>query len=177
MRYIGAYRYPAVATAMMKMLKLLLAATGVIALASAAQAAELRCPSNFPSAAAGSSDPVERNKALVKSLFDIIYGTSLDQIGRINDLVAEDYIQHNPRVEQGREGLRKLLVQIVPEPKELKPADCRSITFIAEGDYVVRQEVRANGMLVDIFRVKDGKLQEHWDAFRFAPDARRIPGF
>lgn len=120
---------------------------------------------------------IEKNKAAVTRLFDIIYGASLDDIALIDGLVAEDYIQHNPLAGQGREGLRGFLHKIVPEPKELDPADTLWVNLIAEGDYVVRQEVRRNGMLVDIFRVKDGLLQEHWDAFRFAPDARKIPGF
>lgn len=119
----------------------------------------------------------EKNKGLVTTLFDIIYGTSLVDIALIDRLVAEDYIQHNPLVGQGREGLRSFLHQIVPEPKELDAVGTLAVNLIAEGDYVVRQEMRTNGMLVDIFRVKDGLLQEHWDAFRFEPGARRIEGF
>jgi predicted SnoaL-like aldol condensation-catalyzing enzyme len=123
-----------------------------------------------------SSHELENNKRLVRELFDIIYGTSLEAIDRIDALVAEDYVQHNPRAEQGREGLRRFLNIIVKSP-ELNPADTQSVTFIAERDMVVRQEMRKEGMLVDIFRVHNGKLQEHWDAFRFAPGARVIPGF
>lgn len=123
-----------------------------------------------------SSHDLENGKRLVRQLFDIIYGTSIEAIDGIDALVAEDYVQHNPRAEQGREGLRRFLNIIVKNP-ELNPADTRSVTFIAEGDMVVRQEMREEGMLVDIFRVHDGKLQEHWDAFRFAPGARVIPGF
>jgi predicted SnoaL-like aldol condensation-catalyzing enzyme len=118
----------------------------------------------------------EYNKQLVKKLFNIIFGTSLEAIEGIDDLVAEDYIQHNPRAEQGREGLRNFCNVIIQNP-EIDPADTQSVTFIAEGNMVVRQEMRANGMLIDIFRVQDGKLQEHWDAFRFAPGAKIIPGF
>lgn len=129
-----------------------------------------------PSHAAASAD-LERNKALVRSLFDIIYGSSPEGIDKINDLVAADYIQHNPSVGQGREGLRQLLLRIASGPKELDPKDTLSVNLIAQGDFVVRQEMRTNGMLVDIFRVQDGRLQEHWDAFRFAPGADRIPGF
>lgn len=127
----------------------------------------------------GASVPseAERNKELVRALFDIIYGTSLEDIARIDDLVAEDYIQHNPSVGKGREGLRQLLRRIVPEPKALSREGTLSVNLIAEGDFVVRQEMRTDGMLVDIFRVEDGRLQEHWDAFRFAPGAKRIPGF
>ena len=129
-------------------------------------------------AAAGSESELQRNKAIVGALFAIINGTSVEDIAKIDGLVAEDYIQHNPLAGQGREGLRQFLYKIVPaEPKELPPSDMLSVNFIAEGDYVVRQEMRKNGMLVDIFRIRDGLLQEHWDAFRFAPGANRIPGF
>lgn len=125
-----------------------------------------------------SASELERNKGLVAALFAIINGTSVDDIARIDALVAEDYIQHNPLAGQGREGLRRFLHKIVPaEPKELPPEDTLWVNLVAEGDYVVRQEMRRNGMLVDIFRIRNGMLQEHWDAFRFAPGARRIPGF
>lgn len=130
-----------------------------------------------PAPVARAAPDLERNKALVRSLFDIIYGTSLEAVTKIDELVAEDYIQHNPSVGQGREGLRQLLLRVVPEPKELNPKDTLSVSLVAEGDLVVRQEMRTNGMLVDIFRIQDGKLQEHWDAFRFNPGAKRIPGF
>lgn len=124
-----------------------------------------------------SAAELERNKKLVKALFDIIFGTSLDDIAKIDQLVAEDYIQHNPRGGQGREGLRKGLMEIVPEPKELPTSGTIWVNYIAENDYVVRQEIRTEGMLIDIFRIENGMLQEHWDAFRFAPGAKRIPGF
>ena len=120
---------------------------------------------------------LERNKALVSRLFAIIYGTSLADIAKVDQLVAVDYIQHNPRATQGREGLKAFMKIIVPEPKELDPKDTLSVRYIAERDFVVRQEMRRNGMLVDIFRIENGLLKEHWDAFRFAPDATIVPGF
>jgi predicted SnoaL-like aldol condensation-catalyzing enzyme len=127
------------------------------------------------SAAQGSK--TEHNKQLVQRLFAIIYGTSLDDIALVDSLVALDYVQHQPRATQGREGLKAFLRIIVPEPKELSPKNTISVNYVAEGDYVVRQEIRKEGMLVDIFRVENGLLKEHWDAFRFAPGVKRIPGF
>ena len=151
---------------------------GAIMLATSAQGKEAHCVSKATTNPNCNSSHIERNKDLVKSLFDIINGTSVERIAEIDNLVAEDYVQHNPRVPQGREGLREFLKFIVPlEPKEIDPAGCLSVTFIGEGDYVVRQEIRTNGMLVDIFRIQNGKLKEHWDAFRFAPGAKVIPGF
>jgi predicted SnoaL-like aldol condensation-catalyzing enzyme len=120
---------------------------------------------------------LDKNKELVSRLFQIIYGTSLDDIDLIDEIVAEDYVQHNPRAHQGRSGLKEFMKVIVPEPKELDPKDTLSVTYIAEGSLVVRQEMRSNGMLIDIFRIENGLLKEHWDAFRFAPDAAIIPGF
>lgn len=78
---------------------------------------------------------------------------------------------------QGREGLKAFMRVIIPEPKELDPKDTMTVRYITEGDLVARQEMRRNGMLVDIFRVENGLLKEHWDAFRFTPDAEVIPGF
>jgi predicted SnoaL-like aldol condensation-catalyzing enzyme len=37
------------------------------------------------------------------------------------------------------------------------------VNLIADGDWVVRQEVRTDWMLIDIFRIQDGWLMEHWD--------------
>lgn len=119
----------------------------------------------------------EINKRIVERLFAIIYGTSIKDIDCIDDIVAVDYVQHNPRAAQGRAGLKEFLRVIVPPPKELDPKDTLSVTYIAEGNLVVRQEMRRNGMLIDIFRVENGLLKEHWDAFRFAPGAPTIPGF
>lgn len=125
----------------------------------------------------GAGHDLEHNKTLVRRLFKIIYGTSLADIQKIDGLVAVDYIQHNPRALPGREGLKTFMKIIVPEPKELDPKDTLRVQYIAECDLVVRQELRRNGMLVDIFRVENGLLKEHWDAFRFAPDAKVVPGF
>lgn len=120
----------------------------------------------------------ESNKKLVTDLFELIYHGKPADMPTLDRLVAADYIQHNPRAEPGREGLRKFLVFLMTQTeRELRPEDTISVTLIAEGDMVVRQEMRVNGMLIDIFRVQNGKLQEHWDAFRFAPGAKRIPGF
>lgn len=148
-----------------------------IAMASAAHGEPSHSAASQPPSVSVDAAQLERNKDVVRALFAIINGSSLDDISKIDKLVAEDYVQHNPLAGQGRQGLRQFLFKIVPEPKPLPPSDFLSVNFIAEGDYVVRQEMRKNGMLIDVFRIKDGVLQEHWDAFRFAPGAKRIPGF
>lgn len=71
---------------------------------SMAHASDLRSVLQEPAQARESRNAdfdLERNKALVRRLFDIIYGTSLADIQKIDDLVAVDYIQHNPRALPG----------------------------------------------------------------------------
>lgn len=97
-----------------------------------------------------------------------------------DELVAEDYIQHNPHAGAGRAGLRafieNLLAGGMPDV-EPQSEGGQSDRLIAEGDIVVYQKIFRDGMLVDIFRLKDGKLQEHWDAYRPNPGTERWPGF
>jgi len=50
-------------------------------------------------------EAVERNKQVVEAFVaDVAIGKRLD---RLDDLVAVDYIQHNPHAGQGREGVRE----------------------------------------------------------------------
>ena len=80
--------------------------------------------------------------------------------------VREDYIQHNPGVGQGREALKQALGQkFITDPTfrlEIK-------MLIAEEDMVavylksVDPEGNSKARVVDIYRLQDGMLAEHWD--------------
>jgi predicted SnoaL-like aldol condensation-catalyzing enzyme len=121
---------------------------------------------------------LERNKLVVRRFFEEVVQGTADDLDVVEELVAEDYLQHNPHAGQGREGLRDFFVHILSLPlsERLDPRETLQVNLIAEGDFVVRQELRTNGMLVDIFRVQNGRLQEHWDAYRPAPGTDRLPG-
>ena len=116
------------------------------------------------------TDLEEHNKQVVARFFEAVGGGNLHLL---DELVAEDYIQHNPQAGQGREGVRQFFEKMLPMPDFGE----ETVHFIAEGDLVVRQSISRFGMLVDIFRVQDGKLQEHWDAHRADPDSDPLPGF
>jgi predicted SnoaL-like aldol condensation-catalyzing enzyme len=83
----------------------------------------------------------------------------------VERLYAPDYIQHNPGIAQGRGALAKLVAQLPPgvfyEPG----------LIIAEGAYVAIHG-RIKGwapnpqVVIDIFRVENGKLAEHWDVLQ-----------
>ena len=80
--------------------------------------------------------------------------------------VREDYIQHNPGVAQGRQGL----MDGFRAKFETEPTFRLDIQMIiSDGDKVVvyLKNVDPAGTtkarVVDIYRVQDGMLAEHWD--------------
>jgi predicted SnoaL-like aldol condensation-catalyzing enzyme len=124
-----------------------------------------------------SSEEVARNKAVVEAFVaEVAIGKNLD---RLDDLVAEDYIQHNPHAGQGREGVREFFAVFHQGALDegLHPRGTIAVNLIGEGEFVVRQEIRDNGVLIDIWRVRDGMLREHWDSWRPAPGHDVLPGF
>jgi predicted SnoaL-like aldol condensation-catalyzing enzyme len=85
--------------------------------------------------------------------------------------VVESYVQHNPLVPTGREAAVKLLSE------RLRPEGTTEIKrVIAEGDLVIlhvhsRSNPEDRGRaIVDIFRVVNGKIVEHWDVIQPVPE-------
>lgn len=82
------------------------------------------------------------------------------------DCVREDYIQHNPGVGQGRTALMDAFREkFITEPDFHLEVEM----IIADGNMaaVYLRNVGADGVekckLVDIYRIEEGKLAEHWD--------------
>ena len=103
------------------------------------------------------------NKELVKTAITEAF-INRDKTA-IDKYWSDQYIQHNPQVPNGREGLRQLFGLLGPEFKY----DIGLI--VADGDFVmVHGRYMGFGpkplVAVDIFRVKDGKLAEHWDVLQ-----------
>ncbi|RVB97174.1 hypothetical protein EN883_35160, partial [Mesorhizobium sp. M7A.F.Ca.AU.002.06.1.1] len=86
---------------------------------------------------------------------------------------AEAYIQHNPTMTDGRDSVKKLLESMGVANWPKQKVDFKRV--IAEGDLVMTQVVqpRAGNMpetvIVDIFRVENGKIAEHWDVMQPVP--------
>lgn len=108
-------------------------------------------------------DRPHRNKALVLNAM-----TSLFQrrdASAVDRLYAQDYIQHNPHIPQGRDALRNIVKTLSPSV-HYEPG-----LVIAEGDLVaihgrIRGWADEPQVVIDIFRVEDGKLAEHWDVLQ-----------
>ena len=99
-------------------------------------------------------------------------------LSKIDDLMRDDYIQHNPNVPQGKAGF---VSYFTAKWKAVPDSGCSVKRIVAEGDIVMVYSVSTGthtgeGWLgapatgnklsfdvVDIFRIEDGKLAEHWD--------------
>ncbi len=90
----------------------------------------------------------------------------------IDEYVSDNYIQHSPTVKDGKAGLLEMIEFLKKIPRTGEPRS-PIVRTIADGDLVaVHLDVAFMGKriaVVDIFRVEDGKLAEHWDAAQEYP--------
>jgi predicted SnoaL-like aldol condensation-catalyzing enzyme len=108
-------------------------------------------------------DRPTRNKALVLEAM-----TSLFQrrdASAVPRLYAPDYIQHNPFIPQGRDAL-EALVSTLSDEVYYEPG-----LMLAEGDLVaihgrIRGWADVPKVVVDMFRIENGQLAEHWDVLQ-----------
>lgn len=98
-------------------------------------------------------------------------------LNNLKQFMHEDYIQHNPYVEQGSEGFKRFFqnwFNAIPDFQyELKNLIANDEFIWVYGSYSGTHSNEWLGIpathaeyqfdAVDIFRVEDGKLAEHWD--------------
>jgi len=117
----------------------------------------------------------EQNKKTVLAFYKEVHFDG-DVDGAIARYVGDTYTQHTPAAEDGVEGLRtyiKSFLKMFPNAK----GEIRRI--IADGDIVAVHAswiglISPNGDVgVDFFRLKDGKLVEHWDVIQAIPDTSK----
>lgn len=109
----------------------------------------------------------EANLALVRGLFNEVLGP-MDS-GAVDRFIAPDYIQHNPAVETGSAPLKTFLDQI----RALSPQAVHDVKrMFADGDHVIAHyHVRRwpgdkGWAVIDIFRIENGLIAEHWDVMQ-----------
>ena len=113
----------------------------------------------------------EQNKKIVVDFYEGVF--SKHQVQTYSDrYISTQYIQHNPYVADGKAPFVNYFTQYFKEHPQAKSTIKR---VIADGDLVVlhvhsTQNAQDRGeAVVDIFRVEQGKIVEHWDAVQSVP--------
>jgi predicted SnoaL-like aldol condensation-catalyzing enzyme len=110
-----------------------------------------------------SDDRPQRNKALVLEAMTSLFQRRDASV--VERLYTADYIQHNPGIPQGRAALASLVAGLSPDVF-YEPG-----LMVAEGDFVaihgrIRGWSEAPQVVIDLFRIEDGRLAEHWDVLQ-----------
>ncbi len=112
------------------------------------------------------------NKQKVLSFYKLIVGQRKAEL--ITEFVLENYKQHNPTVAQGRAGITGMINYLKTLPMPPEGAKSPIIRAIQEGDMVVThldiQFMGKHMVVIDLFKLKNGVLAEHWDAIQEVPD-------
>jgi predicted SnoaL-like aldol condensation-catalyzing enzyme len=106
----------------------------------------------------------EQNKKIVMEFYE--KAINQKDFTAASKYLGPYYTQHNQKAADGAEGLKDFIHYL----REKFPNAYSEIKRVfADGDYVILQvhAVREPGTrgiaIVDIFRLKDGKIVEHWD--------------
>lgn len=115
---------------------------------------------------------VEENKKIVTDFYNMVFRDHKVQEAA-DKYFGSKYIQHNPLVP---DGVKPFTGYFIPHFKANPEARSEIKRVIAEGDLVVlhvlsKQNKDDRGRaIVDIFRVEDGKIVEHWDVIQAIPE-------
>lgn len=136
-----------------------------------AWAAEPVVPATDQMALLKSDDPqLAANKKLVFDMWRKFI--TAFHIEAADEYLSEDYHQHSPVAASGREGVKTFFKSLNLTPKPIPDTIPNLVSIVAERDLVVLSFVRDlkdsegnpyTSTWFDMFRVKDGKIVEHWD--------------
>jgi predicted SnoaL-like aldol condensation-catalyzing enzyme len=124
-----------------------------------------------PTAYAAGANEMEENKKVVLQFYEAAINQK--DFDAASKFLGPRYIQHNPRAADGAEGLKAFLAYL----REKSPDYHSEIKRVfADGDYVILHVhnvptpgSRGNA-IIDIFRLENGKVVEHWDVRQEIPE-------
>ena len=125
----------------------------------------------MPCARAASPEQLEANKKTVAAFEDAALNRK--DFAAASKYLGPRYTQHNPTAPDGPEGLEGYIAFL----KDKFPNNRSEIKRIfADGDYVIVHDhaVREPGTpglaIVNIYKLEDGKVVEHWDVIQPVPE-------
>ncbi|MGH9044340.1 MAG: nuclear transport factor 2 family protein [Acidimicrobiales bacterium] len=119
---------------------------------------------------------VDKNKRLVTEFYETAF-VQQRQVEAADRYFGDRYIQHNPFVSDGADGFKRFFTETMPSSPDVK----YKILRVIAGDDLVAVHATINRgegpgtVLVDMFRVENDKIVEHWDVYMPIPDPAAIP--
>ena len=114
---------------------------------------------------------IEANKKAVLEFYE--KGLNQKDFDAASKYFGPKYVQHNPGAPDGIEGF-KAFIALRKEKFPNAHSDIKRI--FADGDYVILQVHNVpnpgdrGSAIVDIFRLENGKIVEHWDVVQPIPE-------
>ncbi len=115
---------------------------------------------------------LEKNKLIVREFFDLAFNQHRPA-DAVKKHMGPHYIQHNPYAGDGGEAFIRFFEAFFKKNPDYRISIKR---MIAEGDLVVVHLHAQNGTqdrgraVVDIMRLENGKIVEHWDVVQPVPE-------
>jgi predicted SnoaL-like aldol condensation-catalyzing enzyme len=113
----------------------------------------------------------EANLALVLNMYrDVLIAMDSSAVDRY---IAPDYVQHSSLAEPGVEALKAFLDKVRAESPDARQTIHRAMVDgdrVAVHVHVERFAGDAGLAVVDIFRVANGMIAEHWDVLQEVPE-------
>ena len=114
----------------------------------------------------------ERNKRIAQEFYELAFNQQ-KPVEAVSKYVGKVYRQHNPTVRDGPDAFVAFVSGFVKQFPKLRVNIKR---VIAEGNLVVTHShltlnpTDRGSAVVDIFRIENGKIVEHWDVMQQIPE-------
>lgn len=120
---------------------------------------------------AASRDLGSENRQFVETFWNELFNQH--NVNVIDNKVDDIYIQHSPSVADGKVAFKNAMTNYL---KEFPESTAEIKRIVSEGGYVfIHNHIKLNPQdrgqaAVDIFRVENGKIVEHWDIIQDVPE-------